>query len=93
VTALSVISPAGNITGPRLVEVGDELSEIRATRYPLPDQRFDGRRVLVEHHALVALARQAANHVAAHFAQSDNADLHSSSPEIGLMQALAERRP
>jgi hypothetical protein len=72
--------------------MGGELREISAPRDPFADQRLDGRGVVVEHHALVATPRQAANHVAAHFAQSNNACLHPSSP-VNLRQALVERRP
>ena len=76
------------------------MLEIGASGDVLADQRLDGRWILVEHHALVTVARQAANDVSAHAPQADHADLHSSSPVIcscerlpdGLLEGRQSRR-
>jgi hypothetical protein len=47
-------------------------------------ERLDGRRIFIEHHALVAAARQAANDIPAHTPQADHSELHSFTPVIGL---------
>ena len=86
--------PAGRQHHPnrtRLLELADELLEIGAAGDVLADQRLDGCRIPVEHHALVAVARQAANDISAHAPQADHADLHSSSPVICSCERLPDR--
>ena len=79
--------------GPRLLEQADELLEIGGGGDALAGQRLDGRRVAVEHHAFVAIARQAANDVAAHAPQANHAKLHLIFSRYLLTRALAGRRP
>jgi hypothetical protein len=74
----------------------DELLEIGATGDAFAGQRFDGRSVLVEDDALVAVARQTADDIAAHSTQADHAKLHVKSPCFALSEcfpnSIRERR-
>jgi hypothetical protein len=67
--------------------LGDKVLDPRAPGNTTARERLDGRRIFIEHHALVAAARQAANDVPAHASQADHSELHSFTPLIGSFSA------
>ncbi len=62
--------------GPGRAQLRDEVLERRRSRGAFLREALHGRRVAVEHHALMAASQQPPHHVAAHAAEADHSDLH-----------------
>src|SRR5438309_1935217 len=60
----------------RWIEFRDKFIERAHANCPFPGKRLDVVRVHVEHHALMAGAHQAADHVSTHSSEANHSKLH-----------------